>query len=433
MFQSVTDILFSLALSVQGGGQNQTSETAGDFEDLLAQTGEAPIQTDEPQIVELAEDPESDDGAEPDDSPSEEDVSDSAPILMEIVALDQFVRKISFHALDVGLLPAASAAIVPPALDQSANTADSAKPDTQLPTSPETHVPTLLTGFLEAADAAPKPEADLLAKPLPPAEPVGQPDPAMTVLRPVEHVEVAAQGAAASQSTVQIQLSNKLEEIAHDARANRSADTILPMSAQAAGKPKAQTEHITEATDTRSAVTSTTPEAVTDLIIDTRENLPVEVSLHIGREARLEAAGAQAAPVIRHGHTDPREISRNLAEKLSNSEQNRVEVTLTPEELGKVRMVITPGDTPSVAVYADNRETLDFLRRNAELLSKELRDAGFSGASLSFGEGHDGAPKSGRPDNYGSRGSAGGIADVSPTDEKTAPQPSYGRQIDMRV
>ena len=65
---------------------------------------------------------------------------------------------------------------------------------------------------------------------------------------------------------------------------------------------------------------------------------------------------------------------------------DRVELTLSPEELGRVQMEFrADGDEMRVFLTAERPETLDLLRRHADQLAAELRQAGYSGASLSFG------------------------------------------------
>lgn len=111
--------------------------------------------------------------------------------------------------------------------------------------------------------------------------------------------------------------------------------------------------------------------------------IKAEVTWHASRDIRVDS---QSDPWVKARTVSPHEVARQVAHGLSASDQNRIEITLTPEELGKIRLVITPGDSPTISVHADNRETLDLLRRNAELLHRELRDTGFGGAALSFGD-----------------------------------------------
>lgn len=171
------------------------------------------------------------------------------------------------------------------------------------------------------------------------------------------------------------------------------------------------------------------PQVNADPMTEPTDPMSVEVSLHVGRETRAEIAQAPASHPPRAAA--PHEVARQIAEKLVHSDQTRIEITLTPEELGKVRLLITPGDTPSVAVYAENRETLDLLRRNADLLGKELRDTGFAGASLSFGEDADSSPgRRMEPYAMPRRDARAGVAQ---DEDSHRPATVSGRQIDMRI
>ena len=157
----------------------------------------------------------------------------------------------------------------------------------------------------------------------------------------------------------------------------------------------------------------------------------VEVVLHQGREVRAEMRGTAA---VHPPHpTAPHEVTRQIADAVRNSDETRFEITLTPEELGKVRLVISPGERPSVAVYAENRETLDLLRRNADLLDRELRDAGLGGAALSFGQG---TAQDGNPRHSGTSFSGHDAGSVRTEDSPQGPRPSQGitlRQVDIRI
>jgi flagellar hook-length control protein FliK len=65
-----------------------------------------------------------------------------------------------------------------------------------------------------------------------------------------------------------------------------------------------------------------------------------------------------------------------------------VEVTLSPEELGKVRLALLAADGQiTVQVVAERIETLDLLRRHIDVLASELRQQGYSEISFSFGQG----------------------------------------------
>ena len=159
------------------------------------------------------------------------------------------------------------------------------------------------------------------------------------------------------------------------------------------------------------------------------DSLTGEIVFHTARDMRAEPVSGHSAAVQRMPHLDPREIMRQITEKTLAAESNHIEITLTPEELGKVRIVMTPGDTPSVTVYSDNRETLELLRRNADMLTKELRDTGFSGASLSFSDGESRPSPQFQAGSTLARDSSNSLAQSNPTQAR----PATDRQLDIRI
>ncbi len=63
-----------------------------------------------------------------------------------------------------------------------------------------------------------------------------------------------------------------------------------------------------------------------------------------------------------------------------------VEVLLSPAELGHVRFeILHRGEQVQIVLSAERPDTLDLLRRNSDALLSDFRQAGFTGASLSFG------------------------------------------------
>ena len=65
-----------------------------------------------------------------------------------------------------------------------------------------------------------------------------------------------------------------------------------------------------------------------------------------------------------------------------------VEIRLQPEELGRVRLTMTPSEAGvSVQVTAERPETLELLRRHIDMLAADLGDRGFSNLDFSFGTG----------------------------------------------
>lgn len=126
---------------------------------------------------------------------------------------------------------------------------------------------------------------------------------------------------------------------------------------------------------------------------------------------------------------------RQIAPHLADQQAGQIEVTLTPEELGTVRLVISAGDRPAIAVYAENSATLDLLRRHADLLSRELRDTGLAGAELSFADNNGTGQRQTAGDRRDDVGHAGDR--VVPRNEGVVsviqPRPALGSLIDIRI
>ncbi|MDP3960970.1 MAG: flagellar hook-length control protein FliK [Pseudorhodobacter sp.] len=84
-------------------------------------------------------------------------------------------------------------------------------------------------------------------------------------------------------------------------------------------------------------------------------------------------------------HSKP--LAATLIEHARNGGTESVELSLAPEELGRLRMSLQPeGDGMRVLLSAERPETIDLMRRHADQLAQEFRQAGFSGATLSFGQ-----------------------------------------------
>ena len=89
-------------------------------------------------------------------------------------------------------------------------------------------------------------------------------------------------------------------------------------------------------------------------------------------------------------------LAAQIMPMAQRAEAGPVEVLLHPEELGAVRFQIHQhGDSVRVVLCVERPETLDLVRRHADQLMQEFRQAGFSGATLSFGSW---AQQGGQPD-----------------------------------
>lgn len=113
----------------------------------------------------------------------------------------------------------------------------------------------------------------------------------------------------------------------------------------------------------------------------------------------------------------PRHVAEQLATGFRGGGEKSAEIHLNPAELGRVRINLHTGDAGVVVhVVADRPETLDLLRRHADMLAQEFRDIGYGAAEFSFGQSDN--PRSGqnrRPDDAIAASSEAALSDgVSP-------------------
>lgn len=143
----------------------------------------------------------------------------------------------------------------------------------------------------------------------------------------------------------------------------------------------------------------------------------------------------QAAPVptLQGAGTPfvPPPLAAALFELLMRQTDGPVELTLSPEELGRLRLSLSPdGDGLHVTVQVERGDTLDLLRRNSDLLLQEIRAQGFSGATFSF-SGWAGD----RPEQRAQPGRDATRPVLSPDPATSAPPPvsSLAAGLDLRL
>ena len=118
-----------------------------------------------------------------------------------------------------------------------------------------------------------------------------------------------------------------------------------------------------------------------------------------GQDARLPGS-APASSSVTMSRPDVAPVLRQLAEGMGRLADGTVEIRLSPEELGHVRMQLITGETGlTVHITADRPDTLDLMRRHIDQLARDLADAGYGDAAFSFGEdGDKGSPSQNRSD-----------------------------------
>ena len=126
-------------------------------------------------------------------------------------------------------------------------------------------------------------------------------------------------------------------------------------------------------------------------------------------------------------------VSRQLAEAVGERREGAVEVALAPEELGKVRLRLHVHDgVMSVSIQAERAETLDLMRRHADILARDFRELGFRDVAFSFAE-HSGQRTTPPPDpEDGGEVNAPMIEPPRPISIPLRPS-AAGRGLDLRM
>ncbi|WP_197087383.1 flagellar hook-length control protein FliK [Pseudorhodobacter wandonensis] len=208
-----------------------------------------------------------------------------------------------------------------------------------------------------------------------------------------------------------------------------------PPSAQAqtiSNSPEAALRSMLSAAETSVRTANTSVDDATELASN-----PDRKSLYAGVFA---PTGFSAPPA--HAATQPSAaqpaavpvaaIAEQIKTHSAAGKPTTIELTLTPEDLGKIRLVMVPdGDKIRIVIHADRPETMDLIRRSTDSFSADLRQAGYSNASFSFGS------SNGRQPDQQAQGptyeSPADTAPVSPAITKPqANRPSHGG-LDLRV
>lgn len=136
------------------------------------------------------------------------------------------------------------------------------------------------------------------------------------------------------------------------------------------------------------------------------------------------------SPRIFNSPNLPRHVAMQIVEVARTLPDRPVEISLNPEELGRVRISLgTIEGAIQVSLTAERQETLELIRRNIEQLAEEFRDMGFADISFDFGD-----PER---QNENSRESES-ISDVDPNsrnpeEAKTQLRLELGSSLDIRM
>ncbi len=111
--------------------------------------------------------------------------------------------------------------------------------------------------------------------------------------------------------------------------------------------------------------------------------LGADIAMNEVRAAETLTARAEVSAQLRAEL--PRHIAQQLADVARSMPDRPIELTLSPEELGRLRLTFT-GDLSamSVSVNVERPETLDLMRRHIEILAQEMREIGYGEVTFSF-------------------------------------------------
>lgn len=153
-----------------------------------------------------------------------------------------------------------------------------------------------------------------------------------------------------------------------------------------------------------------------------------ETSLQLGSNRSLDVMIVRSETA--------RLVASQMVEALVRAQKNSVEIVLNPEELGRVRMVLTSTDAGiSVSISADRADTLDMLRRNIEQLAEEFRSMGYDDIGFEFSGGDtpsdfdEDAPEP-RPNDQSETGTE---HDISAPENLTVARVMQMRGLDLRL
>ena len=89
-------------------------------------------------------------------------------------------------------------------------------------------------------------------------------------------------------------------------------------------------------------------------------------------------------------------VARQIAQAMQAAPDRAIELTLSPAELGRVRMSLGGADQNMiVSIFAERPETLDLMRRNIDMLNQAMLELGYTDVTFAFEQGQQGETATG--------------------------------------
>ncbi len=177
--------------------------------------------------------------------------------------------------------------------------------------------------------------------------------------------------------------------------------------------------------------------AVTNKELEKSLNAEREVET-ISFEPRATSNTSPTSPAAQVHQGVARHLAGQFHEVLRAMPDRPVDIALSPEELGRVRMSVSAAEGGVVLqVLAERPETLDLMRRHAEALAEELANLGFASIDLSFGDGRSASEHSNDHDRQGNDKTTGkaqdDVIETPPTVGQSAVRIALDGSLDIRL
>ncbi|NDW54574.1 flagellar hook-length control protein FliK [Aliiroseovarius sp. PrR006] len=164
--------------------------------------------------------------------------------------------------------------------------------------------------------------------------------------------------------------------------------------------------------------------------------VPDDMGLRVVEHVSSSAGDLKSAAHTR-GTEVPRMVMAQIAEIVRQQPDRPVELTLSPEELGRLRMSFqSEGSAMHVVLSFERPDTLDLMRRHIDQLAQDMRELGMSDVSFTFQQ----QPSEGGNGTHSDDGSA--PASQIPQSDQESPSEDAGRHalniagragVDIRV
>lgn len=339
----------------------------------------------------------------------------------------------AYFAPPPSLLPPEFAAMAMPALAAPMEELAEADPIFATVPEPEMAIPLAMVATSEARNAPPMAGVAVSATPqgqdapapataagATPEEPSAQVPPVPTPVQPTQPAD--AQPPVAAQATVMPPLGGRADQRTQKPATALAVDasvkaTSVPPKGLSTGDNIAPT--IGDAPQSTDPVQSERPRSVAEgLPLVHKPAVPIlrDASIIPDQAAAFDAqplqphreASSSTAPALAPSHapaphTDPRPVMQQVTSAMVTTRKDATEIALSPEELGRLRVVMSGPDRNHVTIWAERPETLDLVRRNADMLVQHLQEAGIDTMDMEFRQDHggpwqDGDARTARPD-----------------------------------